>query len=798
MKKTTLFLLLFGGALIAQSQTARVQVIHNCADAAAEQVDVYLNGEILLDDFAFRTATPFVDAPAETEISIAIAPATSMDVSEALATFTYTLATDEKYIIVASGIVSPSGYTPATPFNLEVYAGAREAASEGTATDILVFHGATDAPTVDVVENELLLLTAVDNLTYASFAGYLSLPTANYGLAITDATGTVTVAEYGAPLSSLGLGGAAITVLASGFLSPVSNSNGPAFGLYAALATGGPLVALPTNTARVQIIHNSADAAAAVVDIYSNGILIANDVAFRTATAFMDMPAGIELDIAIAPANSTSASEAVATFENLMLMTNEKYLVVANGIASPTGYNPSPALELSIYAGAREEATMASQTDVIVMHGSTDAPTVDVEENNLLNVTAVNDISYGEFSSYLELPTVDTQIDITDATGTTVVATYGTPLAALNLQGAALAVVACGFLNPANNSDGPAFGLWVALPSGGALLPLPLIVVPPVFARAQVIHNCADAAASVVDVYLGDEILLEDFAFRTATPFVDVPAETPITISIAPGNSMDVTDAIATFNYTLTENETYVIIATGIVSTTGYNPAPDFNLAVYADAREAATVGTNTDILVYHGCTDAPAVDVNEVTLPAPAVVSNLPYGNFAGYLSLSAANDYGLEVQDETGTVTVGTYAAPLNTLMADGAAVTLFASGFLNPANNSNGPSFELWVALADGTTLALPTYVGVNENELASYLSLYPNPCDNQLVATGNLLSGNVQIEIIDGNGRVTKNIANSVNKGNFNSVIDTSDLANGIYSLRFTSGTQSSTTRFVVFK
>ncbi|AJR04802.1 T9SS type A sorting domain-containing protein [Siansivirga zeaxanthinifaciens] len=34
-------------------------------------------------------------------------------------------------------------------------------------------------------------------------------------------------------------------------------------------------------------------------------------------------------------------------------------------------------------------------------------------------------------------------------------------------------VVASGFLDPTQNSNGPAFGLWVALPAGGALVELP-------------------------------------------------------------------------------------------------------------------------------------------------------------------------------------------------------------------------------------------------------------------------------------------------------------------------------------
>jgi hypothetical protein len=43
------------------------------------------------------------------------------------------------------------------------------------------------------------------------------------------------------------------------------------------------------------------------------------------------------------------------------------------------------------------------------------------------------------------------------------------------LQGASLVAIASGFLNPANNSNGPNFGIWVSLPAGGDLIPLPLV-----------------------------------------------------------------------------------------------------------------------------------------------------------------------------------------------------------------------------------------------------------------------------------------------------------------------------------
>lgn len=246
------FLLLFLCLSFTQisAQTARVQVIHNSPDAAAETVDVWLDNTLLLDDFAFRTASPFVDAPAGVDIEVRIQPPTSMDTANPIGLFKYNLMAGETYIIAANGIVSASGYSPAPAFDLDVHAGAKEAADMGTNTDVLVLHGSTDAPTVDVYETTAGML--IDDLMYKSFAGYLALATADYSLEVRDMTGATTVATYSAPLSTLSLDGAAITVIASGFLDPTMNSNGAGFGLYVALASGGALVELPVATGIIE------------------------------------------------------------------------------------------------------------------------------------------------------------------------------------------------------------------------------------------------------------------------------------------------------------------------------------------------------------------------------------------------------------------------------------------------------------------------------------------------------------------------------------------------------------------
>ncbi|MFK8045585.1 MAG: DUF4397 domain-containing protein [Crocinitomicaceae bacterium] len=492
--------------------------------------------------------------------------------------------------------------------------------------------------------------------------------------------------------------------------------------------------------ARVQIIHNSADAATQTVDIYAGTTLLLDDFQFRTASPFIDVAAGT-VPIGIAPGNSSSSADVLATFP-LTVVDGETYVAIANGILSGSGYAPAPGVTVDVYALGQEQANTVGNTDVLVFHGSTDAPTVDVSTPGGSAMPLVDDASYGDFAGYLELPTNDYTLNVTDATGATVVKSYSAPLSTLGLQDAAIVVVASGFLDPSMNSNGDAFGLWVALPTGGALVELPEAT-----SRLQIIHNSADALAAEVDIYLNGTLLLDDFAFRTATPFVDVPAEVENSIAVAPSNSTSVAMAVATVPATFSVNETYIAIANGIISPTGYAPATAFSLDVFEGAREASAVTGNTDVLVFHGSTDAPTVDVDEAT--AGNLVDNAAYSNFAGYLELGTA-DYTLQVKDDAGAANLFQYSAPLATLNLQDAAITVVASGFVDPSVNSNGANFGLWVALpAGGALVELPTST-LSVKEFEKDLNIFPNPTTGQFQING--IENGSNIEIYDMTGKV----------------------------------------------
>ena len=574
---------------------------------------------------------------------------------------------------------------------------------------------------------------------------------------------------------------------------------------YSAMLAGmfSASIAEAQTTARLEVIHNAADAIAAEVDIYVNGgaTPFIDDFAFRTSSGFVDVPAGVDLNIGVALATSTGPGDILFTLPAVNLTAGETYIAIANGIVSPTGYMPNATMApfgLDVFPTAREAAAGGAGTnDVLVYHGATDAPMVDVDELNVVMGEAVNDLSYSGFQGYLALGVEDYTLQLQAAASGGAVAAFDAPLATLGVDGAALTVLASGFLAPSMNSNGAAFGLFVSTGVAG-----PLLELPSPEARIEIIHNSADAAASVVDIFVNGAEAVPDFAFRSTTGFITLPAGMPLDIDVAPDGA-GIGGSVGTISIPfLSSGKTYIAIANGIVSGTGYMPSPAFGLDIYDQGREeAVNQGMNeTDVLVYHGSTDAPIVDVAETGVGAGTIVDDIAYGGFQGYLELGTVN-YELTIQDETGAVDVASFDAPLQSLMLDDAAITVLASGFLDPSMNSNGAGFGLWVSLGTGGNLIpLSNVTGVEEVEVINNASLFPNPTNDNATMFFDLDdNANINLEVVNTMGqRVMNRSFGQMLSGNHRVEIPASEMAPGFYFVNLTTDSGVVSTKMQVLR
>lgn len=237
-----------GGAIQLPTAISRVQIVHN--SALAPNVDIFVNGAKAIPGLEFRKATPFVTLNAGVPLTVSIKGASaSSDTSNPAFRRVYELGGDEAYTLVATGLLSTAGFSPNPEgrnrdFDITVLPGAREISSTASTNDnidLRILHGVTDAPKVDVRVSGGP--TIVDNAGFRDFTPYLSVGNQNLVVEVTDSNQTAVVATYSAPLSLFA--DSALLVIASGFLDPINNQNGPGFGLLAVTAAGNTILLPP-------------------------------------------------------------------------------------------------------------------------------------------------------------------------------------------------------------------------------------------------------------------------------------------------------------------------------------------------------------------------------------------------------------------------------------------------------------------------------------------------------------------------------------------------------------------------
>jgi hypothetical protein len=408
----------------------------------------------------------------------------------------------------------------------------------------------------------------------------------------------------------------------------------------------------------------------------------------------------------------------------MMLQQSDTVVVIANGLITTSGYNPFMTFRLDTLMGARETAHDPLSVEIMMAHGATDVPVIDIRSGI---ETLADNMSFGSLRHYLEAPFANHKFRLTNNTGSETIETYDLPLIGITTPGTAGIIITSGFMNPASNNNGPAFSTMFVRATGGPFVALQP-TDPEAYARIQLIHNSADKSVDTVDLYLDGNKIVDNFPFRTATGFLDADVTSFMNLGIAPKTSTSTTDIFHTQPLKFDSAKRYVIVFDGIKSTSGYSPLLPLAVRAFTAAQEEAANTSNTDILMAHGATDLPTVDLREGT---NVLVDNLTYGNFAPYFSLPANKNYVLTVTNDNATVEIEKYKGELMTGGLQGQSITLLMSGFQNPAANSNGAPWGLYYATATGGPL-VPLAISTSVKDLTSKngITIWPNPATDKL--------------------------------------------------------------------
>jgi len=553
-------------------------------------------------------------------------------------------------------------------------------------------------------------------------------------------------------------------------------------------------------TANLQIIHNSPDPAVSTVDIFVNGDEFLTDVDFRAATAFTEVPAGVDLDVQIAP-EGAGVENAVGPF-TFNLTEDENYQLIASGVVDEGAFTGAAGFTLEAYTPAQTEAADPSTVDVNIHHGSPDAPAVDIYTVQTEETTAVEGLTYPEFTGYLALSPDNETIGIAGAGGDILVE-FSAPLADLNTAGAAITVLASGFFDGDNAGESNGFGL-IAVLADGTVLTLDAVEPEPTTANVQIIHNSPDTAAESVDIYVNGDLTLPGVEFRTATTFLELPGDTPLEIGVTPADA-DIEDGVSFGGVEFTSGSSYYVVASGVLDPSMFTSNPDevdtnFFLDVIPNASISADEGA-FDFLLYHGAPDAPAVDIDarDVASLAEAVA----YTDYsADYISVPA-NEYVIDVSAASAADPLVSFDADLSTL--GGQTGIILASGFLNPVSNNDGPGFGVIVALTDGTVVELGLATS-NENvadglpERFELDQNYPNPFNPTTTISYSLpQSSEVTVEIFNVTGQRVATLVNTQQSaGNYTVNFDASSLSSGMYMYRIQAENFTQTRKMTLIK
>lgn len=166
--------------------TASLQIIHNSPFPAVAKVDVYINGNLFLDNLPFQSATAFLQIASQENLVLDITDAAAANNNSPLLTTTLNFPDNA---VTAAVLVGQPG---TASFRL-AQVSARNGATNPNKVDFAVMNGTPDQASLDIVVRSLGLVGNDRGL--GQFGSYVSVTPDNYILDARPASGGLNIAS---------------------------------------------------------------------------------------------------------------------------------------------------------------------------------------------------------------------------------------------------------------------------------------------------------------------------------------------------------------------------------------------------------------------------------------------------------------------------------------------------------------------------------------------------------------------------------------------------------------------------
>lgn len=430
------------------------------------------------------------------------------------------------------------------------------------------------------------------------------------------------------------------------------------------------------------------------MDVYYDDNWIQLGLPFRELSFWTEVLSGTQYQIGI----TRSGEQDFVVRTPFTPASDQNYMLVFTGVGNPQQFAPNPD-GISTRAKILVQPVPVDVVDtanipLTFVHAVPDAPAVRIlraDGQPLYGLTSFGSAFLGS------LPYDTLTVELITADGTLVARFWGD----LRSQGSDVGLlVLSGFLQPAQNQNGPALALQAVFTDGSVVSFRRLDTTQSPTALVQLIHASPDPQLAIVDVYVNGEKMLEDFGFQGATPLTTLPAGTPLQVGIAPGNSQSIADTLKSFSAILPPGAKLCAVVCGVLDPGRFTPNPDgrpTELTVIAFPAADAAPPAQVRLAVVHAITDYGPISLRTSTVP---VTDSIRYADAIPYQTLPATLD------------TLYNLPRPyvLNLASHGGKAGVLVLTGFANPASNENGPPLEPILVFPDGTVLKLSPILNI----------------------------------------------------------------------------------------